>query len=105
MSEAPLANPCHEAFAHALWQGETQADAYRQVYGVGYSSNASRLASRADVRARVAAMGAPDPAIDDLVSIILDLNGISIFALQAEPPQIRAALKATMAKAKLLGFY
>ena len=105
MSEAPLANPCHEAFAHALWQGETQVDAYQQVYGVGYSSNASRLAGRADMRARVAALSAPDPAVDGLVSIVLELNGISIFALQADPPQIRAALKATMAKAKLLGFY
>jgi hypothetical protein len=102
----PLANPSHEAFARALASGDTQMEAYDATYYKPHSSNASRLANRPEIKARVAVLMAPDPipAVNHLVEIIRDLEGIRIEAMMAEPPQLWAGLRAIRAQCRLLGF-
>jgi hypothetical protein len=102
----PLSNPSHEAFARALASGDTQMEAYQATHYKPHSSNASRLANRPEIKARVAWLRAPDPipAINCIVEMIQELDGISVSALIAEPPQLWAGLRAIRAKCRLLGF-
>jgi hypothetical protein len=45
----------------------------------------------------------PDRAVNNVASLLIELEGARILALQSDPPNCAAAIKATMLKAKLLG--
>lgn len=100
-----LANHAHEIFARALSDGDTQLEAY---WAAGYragKASASRLANRAEIIQRVQALNTPSPdrAVNNVASLLIELEGARILALQADPPNCATAIKATMFKAKLLG--
>jgi hypothetical protein len=99
----PLANHAHEGFARALCYGETQIDAYRVAGYRGGKASASRLAGRAEIIERVQALNRDLKAPSSVASLVVELEGARILALQADPPNCAAAVKATMLKAKLLG--
>lgn len=95
-----------EAFARALAEGDTQLEAYRAAGFSGDKRAAGRLARRADIRARIQELRADraGPAKVTVRAVLDELEGIRVEALLANPPQVSAAIQATMLKARILGY-
>ena len=95
-----------EAFARALLDGDTLLEAYRAAGFSGDKRAAGRLARRADVRARIQELRADmtGPAKVTVGAVLNELEGIRVEALLADPPQANAAIRATMLKARILGY-
>ncbi len=101
----PLSNARHERFAQALAQGKTNVEAHEIAGFKPNDGNASKLASRPEVQARVKEItgkGA-DRAAVTIESLIREAGELQD-AAKAEG-QISAAVAALTAKAKLAGLW
>lgn len=98
-----LPNPRHEAFAQALAQGKTAADAYQQAGYRQSRSAASRLSTNVNIERRVAELQgrAAKKAEVTIESLLDELEEARAIALKEK--QSSAAVSATMGKAKLTG--
>lgn len=102
---AALSNPKHEAFARGLAKGQSASEAYVNAGYKDSRSAACRLSTNVNVQRRVAELqrGAAGRAKVTIQTIADQLDEDRKFA--REQGQAKAAIDATMNKAKLLGLY
>lgn len=98
-----LKNARHEAFAQALATGKTQEDAYADAGFAPSRHHASRLATKGNIRARVAELQgmAVKRTLVTIESLTEELEAARAIAIAEK--QSSAAVAATMGKAKLHG--
>ena len=100
----PLTNARHERYCSEVAQGKSQDEAYALAGFAPSRFNASRLAAREDVRARILELqsAAAAETVVTIADIARQLDEDRAFAKKCETPA--AMVSATMGKAKLFGF-